>query len=172
VKDGDVSYANYSMDELRQALASIDADRYPRNFANLRDALAARAAMPATEVDKLREDLVRGDATAQPEPPPRPESASHLWSTLALSAVLLGYGVHGLYRGSVDLPLRTRWHLEGKDLYFFVAFMVVAVGCNAMMLTSWMRQPSTEASLYRTGKGVGAVAVGLFIVFVIFHVGR
>jgi hypothetical protein len=80
--------------------------------------------------------------------------------------------VYGLYRGSVDLPLRHRWHLEGKDLYFFVAFMVVAVGCNAMMVTSWMREPSTEASLYRTGKGVGAVAVGFFIVFVIFHVGR
>jgi hypothetical protein len=64
VKDGDVSYANYSMDELRQALASIDADKYPRNFANLRDALATRAAMPATEVDKLRVDLVRSDAAA------------------------------------------------------------------------------------------------------------
>ena len=172
MKDGDVSYANYSMDELRQALASIDADKYPRNFANLKDALAARGAMQAAEVDKLREDLVRGQAAVEPEPPPRPESASHLWSTLALSAVLLGYGVYGLSRGSIDLPLRHRWHLEGKDLYLFVAFMIVAVGCNAMMVASWMREPTTEASLYRAGKGVGLVAAVCFLVFLSFHLGR
>jgi hypothetical protein len=176
VKDGDVSYANYSIEELRQALASIDARKYPRNYANLKDAMAARAKLPPVEVEKLHEDLVSGEAPvkpAKPAKPARPVTTSDLGSALGISFLLLAYALDGLLsKGSVDLPVRGNWHLEGGELYFFVTFLVVAVACNAVRLASWMREPTTEAPLYKNAKTVGLVALVFFIVFVIFHAFR
>jgi uncharacterized RDD family membrane protein YckC len=40
--DGTIRYAGFSLDELRESLAGIDRQRYPRNFENLARELAAR----------------------------------------------------------------------------------------------------------------------------------
>jgi hypothetical protein len=55
--DGDVDYSRYTVEELEEALAGIDREKYPRNYQNLRIAYEclttrlARVAEPATSTE-------------------------------------------------------------------------------------------------------------------------
>ncbi len=48
--DGDIEYSRYTLDELRQAEASINSVQYPKNYANLTTEMEARLAEQARVV--------------------------------------------------------------------------------------------------------------------------
>jgi hypothetical protein len=55
-QDGDIDYSKYSKDQLEEALAGINAEKYPRNYANLRSAyVAAAEAHPVPVPEPMKE---------------------------------------------------------------------------------------------------------------------
>jgi len=70
MSDGDIDYSQFTLLELEEALAGINRQRYPTNYANLRSAYEKKAAVmapPAPEVETL-------DGASDREP------SSDLWS--------------------------------------------------------------------------------------------
>jgi hypothetical protein len=57
-RDGDVDYSGFSDEELREAHEGIDPARYPVNFRNLLDEMAARGVPPPDP--PTNESLIRG----------------------------------------------------------------------------------------------------------------
>jgi hypothetical protein len=71
MSDGDIDYSKFTLLELEEALAGINRQRYPQNYANLRSAYEQRTA--ATAVPPPSATSTAGDNVAPREP------ASDLW---------------------------------------------------------------------------------------------
>lgn len=69
MEDGDIDYSRYTACEIREALAGIRRDVYPKNHANLLAALAALAALDEREPDK-RAPVSPASQEVAPEPAP------------------------------------------------------------------------------------------------------
>ena len=64
--DGDINYSRYTLLELEEALAGINHQRYPRNYANLRAAYQALTSRPAPQPSPPVEAVAMEELEPQP----------------------------------------------------------------------------------------------------------
>ena len=177
--DGDIDYSRYTLLELEEALAGINRDRYPRNFANLRSAyerLTSRALAipdtqppPAVEAEEL-EPQPRFDQYGRyiPNQIPLNQRVMHV----LLSLVLFAYGGYGVWVNDLYLPGKRRGvHLHDTPAWIMYGAMTCA--CLVMLsvvLDHYDRRNNERhyRAFAKVGEFAGWSLFGLSLVWSIF----
>lgn len=163
--DGDIDYSGYGLSELEEALAGIDRQRYPKNFANLcskyqrlkelnspprifeakNDFEEAKFAWDGAKLDENKPYV--------PNEIPLGERVRHI----IFSLLLLSYGAYGLWVNDLYVPGRRRGiHLHDAPAWV----MSGAITCACIVLLSVVidhHDRRNNERHYRTFAFVGAV---------------
>lgn len=102
--DGKVDYSNYTYPELLQALNSIDARSYPKNYENIERAIEQISPAMRAAYNVEPEDLDEGETWDAPEPKPKDPEAEykkHVITALII-AMVSGYM---LWAERIPLPI-------------------------------------------------------------------
>ena len=137
---GTSTTSSYTLQELEEALASINVQMYPKNLANLRSAyerLTATIQPPSTStapaVDVLEVELPepRYDANGRYIPNEIPKGERGI-STL-LSLLLLAYGSYGIWSNDLYLPGKRSRGVHLHDSPAWVMYGAVLCACLVML---------------------------------------
>lgn len=142
MKDGDIDYSKYTQHEIEEALAAVDAGKYPKNHANL-----CAAYQRLTEMSPPAPAPVRQEEYVQPEdePPPAPKydergryipnhiPAGERLGLTGFSLLLLGYGGYGVWRNDLYLPTK-RGGIHLHDVSAWAMFGAIACACLVMLV--------------------------------------
>lgn len=151
--DGKVDYSDYTYPELLQALNSIDARSYPKNYANIERAIehispAMREAYEGQAIsESLDKDIDWGDSWDEAEQKdPEVEYVKHLVTALAVAAI----SAYLLWVGDITLPLGDKMTIAlnglGKTLAS-VAFLL-AITVPASVVINYMDHRDNQ-KMYR-----------------------
>jgi hypothetical protein len=116
MNDGNIDYSAFSRRELREALAAINREKFPRNYENLRKALETATDDPPGEA-----------RTDPPAAPPRSYAFAPRLSDRV--AIYLFVGLTGIFVTAVD---PWSWH---DDLLSFL--LIVPTGVVPIALVAW-----------------------------------
>ena len=89
--DGDTDYSRYTLLELEEALAGINKQQYPKNYANLR---AAYEQLAATRIEPPQSEHALATPNAAT---PKPGILEKLWDSRLVTALLGGFCVWWAY---------------------------------------------------------------------------
>lgn len=139
MRDGDVDYSRYGLTELKEALAGINRNRYPKNFANLSAAYhRLTKVLPAAKAHEhedgpIEEELSWAGPTYDengryvPNEIPFKERVCHI----ILSILLIAYGTYGVLVNDLYIPGKRRGiHLHDVPAWI----MYGAIICACMVL--------------------------------------
>ena len=143
MKDGEIDYSKYTQREIEEALAAVDAGKYPKNHANLRVAYQRLTENhpPAPATDRLVAEHVQ----PEDEPPPTPKYDEHgryvpnhipageRLGLTGFSLLLLGYGGYGVWRNDLYLPAK-RGGIHLHDVSAWAMFGAIACACLVMLV--------------------------------------
>ena len=140
MQDGDIDYSRYSLLELEEALAGINRNRYPGNYANLRSAyerLTSRPSPipepepPAEVLEEALEPQPKFDANGRyiPNQIPSGERTSHVLLSLALFA----YGSYGVRVNDLYVPGKHGRGVHLHDTPAWVMYGAMICACLVML---------------------------------------
>jgi hypothetical protein len=175
MKDGDIDYSKYSLLELEEALAGINRQKYPRNFANLRSAYASLTSSLAAQEPPATVEYVEDD-----EPQPRYDAEgrylpNHIPSEERIvhsigSLLLLAYGSYGVWVNDLYIPGRRSRGIHLHDAPAWIMFGAIICACLVMLSVIVdhydRRNNETNYRLFaRAFTGVGWILFALSLVF-------
>lgn len=141
MRDGDIDYSRYGLSELEEALAEINHQRYPKNYANLRYAYQQLTkSFPAPKIQAQVEEF------AEPEPkwdgPKHDENGRYVPNDIPsgerigyiiFSLLLICYGTFGVWVNDLYVPGKRRGiHLHDAPAWV----MYGAIICACLVLLS------------------------------------
>ena len=138
--DGDIDYSRYGLAELEEALAGINRQRYPKNYANLCFAYQQLTkTLPAPQPHELEQEPVEAEhAWAGPE---YDENGRYVPNNILpgerighiiLSLLLLAYGTYGLWVNDLYIPGKRRGiHLH--DVPAWIVYGAIICACTVLL---------------------------------------
>jgi hypothetical protein len=141
MKDGGIDYSKYTLRELEEALAGINKQQYPINYANLRSAYELLTSTLPTESKTEHSAAIKDIQEDKPQPKydeygrylpnqiPRGELASHI----ILSPLLLAYGTYGVWANDLYMPGRRSRGIHLHDSPAWVMYGAILCACLVML---------------------------------------
>ncbi|UNK50580.1 hypothetical protein MNR01_06115 [Lysobacter sp. S4-A87] len=179
MKDGDVDYSKYTLREMEEALDGVNAEKYPKNHANLRAAYQKLTDQlppaPAPAADLQAEQVPFDD-----DPPPAPKydehgrylpnhiPASERLRLAGLSMLLLAYGSYGVWRNDFYVPARRGgMHLHDASAWsMFAAFGCACLGMLVLIADHYDRRDN-ELNYWRASRTVWGFGWTCFVLSLI-----
>ena len=140
MRDGDIDYSKYTLIELEEALAGINRNRFPNNYANLRCAYRQLTkTLPAPNVAEHVDGFNEAEEV-WPGPKfdengryvPNRLSSGERTSHVILSLLLLAYGSYGVWVNDFYIPAR-RGGLHLHDVPAWIMYGAAACACMVML---------------------------------------
>ena len=170
-QDGQVDYTDYSLEELEQALASVNQTKFPINHRKLLAEHAIRIKARRRELDLLAATDM--DEEVEPDVDDEHLSTKDRVFTVVVSLVIVVYGTYGLAKGS--LFVRGRYSADGITfegnalIVLVVAIFLTALAMIAVVVDYYDGRDNTH--LYKRGiKIVQYLAFGLMILATILQI--
>jgi hypothetical protein len=182
MRDGDLDYSAYTLRELEEALAGIDARKYPRNHRNLLAAHAAAGGGAPPPLDPPLADREEAEELARwrgpeydehgryvPNRIPAKERARHV----GLSLLLIGYGGYGVWVNDLYLPgRRAGVHLHDEAAWLMYAAMLAASLVLLSVVVDHYDRRDNERHYRRVARGGAWLGWSLFAASVFWAVTR
>lgn len=146
--DGGIDYSAYTLRELEEALAGIDRQQYPRNYANLQAAYCALKPQAETAPEKappvddnvVVEKVVDDSDAWKPKYDeqgryiPNMVPLRELVSSSVMAIFIIGYGVHGALGNDVYIPRKRGPGTHFHDEAMWLVVIAMALAAASLLL--------------------------------------
>jgi hypothetical protein len=184
MKDGDIDYSRYTLQEMEEAFAGIKRDAYPLNYANLSSVYELRTSkLPPPSEHATKGPLDDSDEFADELPPQQQYDEAGRYvpnhipdgergSYIILTVLLLVYGAYGVWADDLYLPARRGgMHLHGLSAWTMYGAFVCACLVMLLVVADHYDRRENEFKYWYVGrvfKGIGwfFFAVSLILEFV------